>query len=194
MGKGLRASLKTGSLITGALYVDLDYYEDAAARGDWGMRGSYTTIPTVSSGFAQLEAKLTAILDKIQALPHRQDDGRISPAAAEEAKTTIAESRTTLKEIEATAAAARKTLEDPEFRELARRPAQDARRIAEIRGQRRPGRCRAGRSAAHARRTARRACARSRRMTTTIDEKPNSLLFGRESSGNPTPKAPRAER
>jgi paraquat-inducible protein B len=28
-------------------------------------------------------------------------------------------------------------------------------------------------------------------VTTTIDEKPNSLLFGRDSSGNPTPKAPR---
>jgi hypothetical protein len=31
-------------------------------------------------------------------------------------------------------------------------------------------------------------------VTTTIDEKPNSILFGRESSGNPTPKAPRAGR
>ena len=29
VAKGLRAALKTGSLITGALYVDLDYYEEA---------------------------------------------------------------------------------------------------------------------------------------------------------------------
>jgi paraquat-inducible protein B len=28
-------------------------------------------------------------------------------------------------------------------------------------------------------------------VTTSIDEKPNSLLFGRDSSGNPKPKAPR---
>jgi len=28
-------------------------------------------------------------------------------------------------------------------------------------------------------------------VTSTIDEKPNSLLFGRESSGNPKPRAPR---
>ena len=30
-------------------------------------------------------------------------------------------------------------------------------------------------------------------MTTTIDEKPNSILFGRDSSGNPVPKAPRGK-
>jgi paraquat-inducible protein B len=31
-------------------------------------------------------------------------------------------------------------------------------------------------------------------VTTTVDEKPNSLLFGRDSSGNPIPKAPRGGR
>ncbi len=31
-------------------------------------------------------------------------------------------------------------------------------------------------------------------LTNSIDEKPNSLLFGRDSSGNPIPKAPRAHR
>ena len=30
-------------------------------------------------------------------------------------------------------------------------------------------------------------------LSTTIDEKPSSLLFGRESSGNPVPRAPRAK-
>jgi paraquat-inducible protein B len=67
VSKGLRASLKTGSLITGALFVDLDYYEDDPA--ELGTVGEFTSIPTVSSGFAQLEAKLTAIMDKIQAVP-----------------------------------------------------------------------------------------------------------------------------
>jgi paraquat-inducible protein B len=28
-------------------------------------------------------------------------------------------------------------------------------------------------------------------LATSIDDKPNSLLFGRESSGNPIPKAPK---
>ena len=80
-------------------------------------QGDLTTIPTVSSGLAQLEAKITAIIDKYQSLDIEKPLADIA-AAAEEAKITIAESRATLKEIEATAAAARKTLEDPAFREL----------------------------------------------------------------------------
>ena len=31
-------------------------------------------------------------------------------------------------------------------------------------------------------------------MATSIDEKPNSIIFGRDSSGNPIPKAPKATR
>ena len=153
VGKGLRAALKTGSLITGAMYVDLDYYEDANPA-ELGKSGEFTTFPTVSSGFAQLEAKLTAILDKVQAMPLEKTMADIA-AAAEEAKTTIAESRATLKEIEATAAAARKTLEDPEFRGLPADLRKSIAELAEIHHQRRPGRRDAGRPTAHARRTPR---------------------------------------
>lgn len=191
VGKGLRAALKTGSLITGSLYVDLDYYDDAAPA-EIGKSGEFTTIPTVSSGFAQLEAKLTAILDKVQALPIDKTMADIA-AAAEEAKITIAESRATLKEIEATAAAARKTLENPEFREL---PADLRKSIAELQ----KSVASVGPDGAVQGDLLRtldelRASLRSlKAVTTTIDEKPNSILFGRESSGNPTPKAPRAGR
>ena len=191
VSNGLRAALKTGSLITGALYVDLDYYQDDAPA-EIGKSGEFTTIPTVSSGFAQLEAKLTAILDKIQALPIDKTMADIA-AAADEAKITIAESRSTLKEIEATAAAARKTLEDPEFREL---PADLRKSIAELQ----KSVASVGPDGAVQGDLLRtldelRASLRSlKAVTTTIDEKPNSILFGRESSGNPTPKAPRGGR
>jgi paraquat-inducible protein B len=188
---GLRASLKTGSLITGALYVDLDYYEDAIPALI-GKAGDYTTVPTVSAGFAQLEAKLTAILDKFQG-PMIDDTMADIAAAAKEAKITIAESRATLKEIEETAAAARKTLEDPEFREL---PADLRKSIAELQKSIQS----VGPESAIQGDMLRtldelRASLRGlKAVTTTIDEKPNSILFGRESSGNPTPKAPRAGR
>lgn len=189
--KGLRASLKTGSLITGALYVDLDYYEDAAPA-KVGKTGDFITIPTISSGFAQLEAKLTAILDKFQSLPVEETMNEIS-AAAREAKTTIAESRKALAQIEETAAAARKTLEDPELREL---PADLRKSIAALE----KSVASLGPEGAIQGDLLRsldelRAALRSMKaVTTTIDEKPNSLLFGRDSSGNPTPKAPRGGR
>ena len=191
VGKGLRASLKTGSLITGSLFVDIDYYDDAAPA-QLGKAGNYITIPTISSGFAQLETKLTAILDKIQALPIDRTMESIT-AAATEAKTTIAGARTTLQEIEATAAAARKTLEDPAFRKLPtdlRKTLDELQKsLASIGPE--------GAVQGDLQRTLDelRASLRSiKAMTTTIDEKPNSLLFGRESSGNPTPKAPRSGR
>jgi len=184
---GLRASLKTASLITGALYVDLDYYEDAAPA-QMEKEGELHTIPTISSGFVQLEAKITAILDKLQALPLDKTLEEIS-AAAEETKITIAESRATLKEIEATAAAARKTLDDPDFRGL---PAELRKSLDELQ----KSVASVGPDGAVQGDLLRtldelRASLRSlKSVATTIDEKPNSLLFGRESSGNPKPKAP----
>ena len=188
---GLRAALKTASLLTGALFVDLDYYDDAIPAA-LGKSGDFTTIPTVSSGLAQLEAKLTAILDKIQALPIDRTMADFA-AAAVEAKTTLVDSRAALKEIETAAAAARKTLDDPELRGL---PAELHATLDKLQATV----ASVGPEGAVQGDLLRtldelRASLRSlKSMTTTIDEKPNSLLFGRESSGNPTPKAPRGGR
>jgi len=185
---GLRAALKTASLLTGALYVDLDYYDDAP-RAELGKSGDFIIIPTVSSGLAQLETKLTAILDKIQALPVDKTMADFA-AAAVEAKTTLVNSRAALKEIETTAAAARKTLEDPALRALPADLRASLNKLQTTLASVGPE----GAVQGDLQRTLDelRASLRSlKAMTTTIDEKPNSLLFGRESSGNPTPKAPR---
>ena len=188
VAKGLRAALRTGNLISGALFVDLDYYPDAEPA-KMSRYGEHVVFPTVSSGFTQLEAKLTAILDKLNALPLDQAVGDIAAAAAE-AKTTIAAARTTLDELEAAAAAARGTLENPEFREL---PADLRESIAELR----KSVASLGPDGAVQGDLLRaldelRASLRSiKAASTTIEEKPNSLLFGRDSTGNPLPKAPR---
>ena len=181
VGNGLRAALKTGSLLTGAMYVDLDFYKDQPVA-TLGKAGDITTLPTVSSGLAQLEAKITAILDKIQALP-LDDTVRNFSLAAET-------SQATLKEIQDTAAAARKTLEDPEFRQLptdVRKTLDELQKSVSSVG---PD----GAIQGDLLRTLDelRASLRSiKAMTNSIDEKPNSLLFGKDSTGNPIPKAPR---
>ena len=191
VAKGLRASLKTGSLITGALFVDLDYYGEVAPA-KLVKSGKYIIMPTVSAGFAQFEAKISAILEKMENLPINEAMVEITAAAAE-VKTTMAESRSTLKEIEESAAAARATLEDPEFREL---PADLRKTLAELQ----KSVVSVGPDGAVQGDLLRtldelRAALRSlKALTTTIDEKPNSLIFGRESSGNPKPKAPRGRR
>ena len=65
---GLRASLKTGSLITGQLYVDLDFQKDAP-KASIAEVDNYEILPTVSAGLGELQEKLSALLDKFQALP-----------------------------------------------------------------------------------------------------------------------------
>ncbi|HEY5892107.1 MAG TPA: intermembrane transport protein PqiB [Chthoniobacterales bacterium] len=66
--RGLRATLKTGSLLTGQLFVDLDFLKDAPPAQVEEIAG-YKTIPTISSGLGRLEDKIVGLLDKIQALP-----------------------------------------------------------------------------------------------------------------------------
>ena len=64
---GLRATLKTGNLLTGALFVDLQNYPDAEPVIASNVLG-YDVIPTISSEFAQITAKVTAILDNVNQL------------------------------------------------------------------------------------------------------------------------------
>ena len=66
--KGLRASLKTGSYLTGQLYVDLDFVKDAPPANVAESQG-YFVLPTTGSGLGQIEEKVSALLDKFKALP-----------------------------------------------------------------------------------------------------------------------------
>ncbi len=66
--KGLRATLSTGSLITGGLFIAVDYYPDAPPDkiGEFAGR---PTIPTIPSGLGGLEQRLSHLLDTVNALP-----------------------------------------------------------------------------------------------------------------------------
>lgn len=68
--QGLKASLKSGSLITGSLYVDLDYYEDKVSQGVNLVKfNGVDVIPSVSGSLAQIEQKVFSILDKFEQMP-----------------------------------------------------------------------------------------------------------------------------
>ncbi|WP_330984345.1 MULTISPECIES: intermembrane transport protein PqiB [Enterobacterales] len=94
MNRGLRGALKTGNLVTGALYVDLDFYPKAEPRGKFREFGGYAIIPTVSGGLAQIQQRLMEALDKINNLP-------INPLL-QQATNTLAESQTTMKHVQTT--------------------------------------------------------------------------------------------
>jgi paraquat-inducible protein B len=66
--QGLRAQLKSGNLLTGQLYVAFNYFPDAPKpRIDWTREP--LELPVVPSTIPDLEAKLTAILNKLDDLP-----------------------------------------------------------------------------------------------------------------------------
>ena len=62
--EGLRASLKMGNLLTSALFVDLQHYDNASPATIARVK-DYDVIPTVSNEFAQITAKISAVLDNI---------------------------------------------------------------------------------------------------------------------------------
>ncbi len=66
---GLRASLKTGSLLTGQLFVELDFQKNAPPAIITGV-GDYAVLPTVpAAGLDELQEKAGSVLDKLNALP-----------------------------------------------------------------------------------------------------------------------------
>jgi paraquat-inducible protein B len=87
--RGLRAQLRTGSLITGELYVAFEYFPNAPkAKIDW-MRDPLE-LPVVPGSLAELEAKLGSILAKIDNMP--------LDAIGTELKNTLASANQTLKD------------------------------------------------------------------------------------------------
>jgi len=68
VNNGLRASLESGNILTGAKYVSIDYFQ-GVEEATLGTFMEYTTIPTIETGLGQLEQKLNAVLDTINALP-----------------------------------------------------------------------------------------------------------------------------
>jgi paraquat-inducible protein B len=64
----LRASLQTGSLLSGELYVALEYHPNAPkVKMDWS--ADPLVLPVASGGLASLEAKLDSILSKVDRMP-----------------------------------------------------------------------------------------------------------------------------
>jgi paraquat-inducible protein B len=69
--KGLRAQLKTGSLITGQLLVAIDMHPEAPpAKINW--EGRYAELPTVPTAMEEMTTSLTQLLSKLEKLPIEQ--------------------------------------------------------------------------------------------------------------------------
>ncbi|MDX7987699.1 intermembrane transport protein PqiB [Xenorhabdus sp. 12] len=89
INRGLRATLKPGNILTGSLFIDLDFYPNEKAwEGPYSISG-YEILPTVSGGLTQIQQKVIAALDKINGMP-------IEPVFIQ-ATRTLEESQKTIK-------------------------------------------------------------------------------------------------
>src|SRR5262245_437160 len=68
---GLRAQLQVQSLLTGQLYIGLDYAPDTPARLT-GVDPGYCEIPTIPTALAQIQDQMKKIMAELEQLPLKQ--------------------------------------------------------------------------------------------------------------------------
>ena len=82
VSRGMHATLKTGNLLTGALYIDLDISQDdsidielqalQAQQLALSQSAGYPMLPSARSGLSNIEQKVLMALDKVNNLPVEQ--------------------------------------------------------------------------------------------------------------------------
>ncbi|QQX87253.1 MCE family protein [Cupriavidus necator] len=70
--RGMRAQLRTGNLLTGQIYVALDFFPKVSAPVDLDLNASVPELPTTPGTFDELQAKLGDIVTKIGKVPFDQ--------------------------------------------------------------------------------------------------------------------------
>jgi paraquat-inducible protein B len=68
IAKGFRAQLKTGSLLTGQLYVDWDFHPDAPAA-KVNLDGKFPELPTIPAPLQIITNRVNDLLTKIESVP-----------------------------------------------------------------------------------------------------------------------------
>jgi paraquat-inducible protein B len=68
VSNGMRATLNTGNLLTGAQYIDLDYYP-GQPKEEMGEKLGHPFIPSIPAGLGRIEQRALALLDKLNKLP-----------------------------------------------------------------------------------------------------------------------------
>jgi len=197
---GLRASLKSNSLITGKLTVNFDYYPDTPADPIVKLAG-YKVLPTVEYGLSNIEDGLAAALHKINSLPIEpllmelekvSKEGSITMQEIREILNNkdgfIVKTTQTMTDASATLKSLQKILDNKDVNEI---PADLRATLAELKSALKPF-SKDGNLHGDLLRTLEeiRSAARSIEKTSdTIGGKPNSLLFGKDKSSKAIPRA-----
>ncbi len=200
--QGLRASLKSSNLLTGQMFVDLDYYPDALYTGI-EQRGDRVVLPTVHTGLERLQDKVAALLDKFNQLKLDQlvtKVGQTSDEATEvlsnvnlamlSSQGVVANAQGTLNDISQAVQSLNRLLVANDTQALTG----DLRKTLASVNQSLEPLSNNGSIYGDLRRTMdeiRSAIRSMERMTTEISDKPNSLIFGKTPNSKKIPRARR---
>lgn len=69
--KGLRAQLKTGSLLTGQLFIEVDFHPDAP-KAQIKYEGQFPEFPTIPAPLQIITARVNQLLSKLETVPIKQ--------------------------------------------------------------------------------------------------------------------------
>ena len=112
VAKGLRAQLQTGNLLTGQLFVDIDFHPDAPPAMVLYDR-EYPEIPTIPAPMEMITASVSQLLNKIEKLPLEEiADSLRNTMQGAERLITSKELRQSVVELNATLVNARKISAD----------------------------------------------------------------------------------
>lgn len=120
---GLRATLKSGNLLTGALFVDLNFHRDLEDDYAPLTFAEQRVFPTTSGGFALIESQVTDLLAKL-------NDLEVEPLL-EGLDRNLAASQAMLEEVRSLSTSLREVVEDPGTRQM---PANLNATLTELRG------------------------------------------------------------
>ena len=102
VAKGLRAQLKTGSLLTGKLFVDLDFHPDNPEQKiKW--EGRYPELPTIQEPLEKALAIFQKMLKRIETIPFQQI-GQDMQSMVRNLNTMITQTEALIKNLNATIA------------------------------------------------------------------------------------------
>ena len=199
---GLRASLKSNSILTGKLIVDFDYYPEIPAEPITKI-ANYKVLPTAESGLSRIEDGLAAALNKINNLPIEPLLLELEKVSKEGSITMkevrglldnedgfIAKTEQTMTDASATLKSLQKILDNKDINEI---PTDLRSTLADLKSALKPFTS-DGNVHGDLLRTLEeiRSAVRSiERTSDAIGDKPNSLLFGKDKSSKATPKAKR---
>ena len=177
--RGLRGSLKTGNIVTGALYVDMDFYPKAPAVTGMREFGGYKIVPTVSGGLAQIQQKLVDTLDKINNLP-------LNPML-EQATNTLSESQRTMRRLQTTLDNLNKLTASQSMQQLPQDMQQTLRELNRSMQGFQPGSAAYNKMVADMQRLDQ-VLRELQPVLKTLNEKSNSLVFEAKDKKDPEPK------